>query len=193
MSRQIEQLTSDQSLSFKGEFAVQYAHYLRKIGAQYLNGTIPVQNVQGYRSLKSRWMRIEQMANRLEALLQKQLRKQDWNTDEAAFIAGYGEDMAYLMGYFGNAHSPQDDSPRWVEIANYPNKGSLFAVATGRPHVIYVLYPWHGIEVLCSGTVLPYFEYEGNSRLTDDEWTQTLDKPDAVPRPGWAAPLYLTP
>lgn len=76
-------------------------------------------------------------------------------------------------------------------IADYPNRGTLFAVATGRPRAFYVLYPWHGMDVLCAGAVFPYFEYEGKKHLTDAEWTQTLGQPDAVPIPRWAKLLYL--
>lgn len=126
----------------------------------------------------------------METLLQKQLRRQNWNKEETNFIKRYGGQMAYIMGYFGNAHSPQDDAPRWVEIADFPDRGSLFAVAIGRPRAFYVLYPWHGVEVLCTGAVFPYFEYEGKSRLTDAEWTKSLGRPGAIPLPGWVRTLY---
>lgn len=170
-----------------------YAQFLRSIARQFKDGNIKVQDEQESRSFKTRWNGLEQLANRLETLLQKQLRKQDWNEEEAAFIQNYGEHMAYLMGYFGNAHLPQDDSPRWVEIANYPDRGTLFAVATGRPREFYVLYPWHGMDVLCTGSVFPYFEYEGGKRLTDAEWTQTLNQANGIPTPNWTEPLYLEP
>lgn len=49
------------------------------------------------------------------------------------------------------------------------------------------------MEVLCTGVVFPYFEYEGKKRFTDAEWTQSLGKPDSVPLPNWAKPLYATP
>lgn len=168
-----------------------YSHFLRGIAEKYGQGKIEVIEKRAYASLKARWTAMEGLATRLETLLQKQLRKQDWNKDEADFIKGVGPQMAFLMGYFGNVHSPQDDAPRWVEIADYPDRGTLFAVATGRPRAFYVLYPWKGIEVLCTGSVFPYFEYEGKKRLTDAEWTQSLKTPDAVPLPGWAKSLYL--
>jgi hypothetical protein len=170
-----------------------YSQFLREIAEKCLQGKIPVVDKSEDRSLKARWTCLENLASRMETLLQKQLRKQDWDKEEAAFIEDYGSQMAYLMGYFGNAHSPQDDAPRWVEIANYPDRGSLFAVATGRPRAFYVLYPWKGIEVLSVGAVFPYFEYESKNRLTDDEWTQRLGTAEAVPIPNWARPLYLSP
>jgi len=168
-----------------------YSQFLRGIAEKYAQGKIEVVDSRSYRSLKARWTAMESLATRMETLLQKQLRKQDWDKEEVKFIKDFGGQMAYLMGYFGNVHSPQDDAPRWVEIADFPNRGTLFAVATGRPRVFYVLYPWKGLEVLCTGSVFPYFEYEGKTRLTDTEWTQSLKKPDAVELSRWARSLYL--
>jgi hypothetical protein len=173
------------------EILPKYSQFLRGIAEKYAQGKLEVIDKREYQSLKSRWAELEKLATRMETLLQKQLRKQDWNKEEANFIKGFGEQMAFLMGYFGNSHSPQDDAPRWVEIADYPNRGTLFAVATGRPRVFYVLYPWHGFDVLCAGAVFPYYEYEATKRLTDAEWTQMLNKADAVPIPRWAKSLYL--
>ncbi len=170
-----------------------FGRFLRGIADRYEAGKLPLPEGRPRESLKTRWQHLEDLATRMEALLQKQLRQRDWDKEEAAFIEEYGAEMAYLMGYFGNVHPAQDDSPRWVEIANYPDKGTLFAVATGRPRPIYVLYPWQGMEVLCTGAISPYFEYEATQRLTDGEWTQTLGKPGAIPLPSWAQSLYLRP
>lgn len=170
-----------------------YSRLLRDIAVQYEQGKLEVVDKREYQSLKSRWAELEKLATRMEALLQKQLRKRDWDQGEVNFIKGYGAQMAFIMGYFGNMHSPQDDAPRWVEIADYPDRGTLFVVAIGRPRAFYVLYPWHGLEVFCTGAVFPYFEYEGKKRLTDAEWTQSLGKPDSVPLPDWVKQLYATP
>lgn len=170
-----------------------FARFLRETADRYESKKLPLPEERPWKSFKTRWQRLDDLATRLEALLQKQLRQRDWDTDEAAFIEEYGASMAYLMGYFGNVHSPQDDSPRWVEIADFPPRGTLFAVATGRPRPIYVLYPWHGVEVLCVGTVSPYYEYEATQRMTDSEWTRTLGKPESVRLPSWSQSLYLRP
>ncbi len=170
-----------------------FAGLLRSTATQYAQGKIEVVEQRGYRSVETRWAALEELATRMETLLQKQLRRQNWNKEETNFIKRFGGQMAYIMGYFGNAHSPQDDAPRWVEIADFPDRGSLFAVAIGRPRAFYVLYPWHGVEVLCTGAVFPYFEYEGKSRLTDAEWTKSLGRPGAVPLPGWVRTLYANP
>lgn len=180
----------------KGKYAEvlpAFGRFLRNVADRYESKALPLPDARPWGSLKARWQHLDDLATRLESLLQKQLRHRDWDKEEAAFIEEYGASMAYLMGYFGNVHNPQDDSPRWVEIANYPTKGTLFAVATGRPRPIYVLYPWHGVEVLCVGTVSPYFEYDATHRMTDLEWTQTLGKPESVPLPSWSQSLYLRP
>jgi len=180
----------------KGKYAEvlpAFGCFLRGVADRYESKELPLPDARPWGSLKARWQHLDNLATRLESLLQKQLRQRDWDKEEASFIEEYGASMAYLMGYFGNVHNAQDDSPRWVEIADYPNKGTLFAVATGRPRPIYILYPWHGVEVLCVGTVSPYFEYESSRRMTDSEWTKSLGKPDSVPLPSWSQSLYLRP
>jgi hypothetical protein len=146
-----------------------------------------------WRSLESRWSHIQQTVTRLETLLQKQLRQRPWDDEEAKFIKDYGETVANIMGAFGNMHNPRDDAHRWVEIVRDPQRDDSLAVGIGRPRIFYVLYPWSGREILCQGAVLPYYEYRSRERLTDDEWRQKLDAPDAPPAPDWIQPLSEKP
>jgi len=50
-------------------------------------------------------------------------------------------------------------------------------------------YPWAGIEVLCEGAVIPYYEYHSMERLTDSEWREQLDSPSAPALPEWIQSL----
>ncbi len=94
------------------------------------------------------------------------------------------------MGYFGNAYTPRDDAPRWVEIVRDPRRNDSLAAATGRPRALYVLYPWQGLEVLCEGAVIPYYEYRAPMILTDAEWRERLNRPDAPRPPEWTRGLF---
>ena len=105
--------------------------------------------------------------------------------DEAAFIKEYGSNLANIMGYFGNAFNARDDAPRCVEVVRDPTRDDGLVVATGRPQAFYVLYPWSGMEILCEGAVIPYYEYRSPNRLTDAEWRQQLDSPTAPGHPEW--------
>ena len=71
------------------------------------------------------------------------------------------------MGYFGNAYSPRDDAPRWVEIVRDPWEGNSLVTATGRPQAVYVHYQWQGMEILGEGAVRPYYEHRAPTTLTD--------------------------
>ena len=94
------------------------------------------------------------------------------------------------MGYGGNAWaSPRDDAPRWAEIHRQPAADRSFAIGIGRPRLIHVLYPYEGREVLCTGSVLSYYEYWERDRLTDEEWKAKLDSPAAPPMPDWLTPI----
>lgn len=101
-----------------------FGRFLRSIADRYEAKKLALPEERPWGSLRARWQHLDHLASRLETLLQKQLRQREWDNDEASFIKEYGDSMTHIMGYFGNVHAPQDDSPRWVEIANYPQAHS---------------------------------------------------------------------
>lgn len=136
--------------------------------------------------LPRRWDHLSAIVHTLEALAHKGLRHEAWTEEEDAFLKTYGERMAYVEGYYGNSWlNPKDDAPRWAEVCAFPDRGTSLAAAVGRPREIFVLHPWNGIDVLCRGGVMQYYEHESSSRLTDAEWRTLLDSPDAPPLPSW--------
>jgi hypothetical protein len=171
----------------------QYSLWLRRVADDLASGKRHMHASSGGRNefalVQTRWDNFERLALRLETLLQKQLRQADWNDEEEHFIKNYGSHMANFMGYSGNSHFPRDDAPRWVQLAGFPERGTLFAAATGRPRALYVLYPWKGMLIFCEGAVVPYYEYEGKGILTDSEWALRLIGPDAPSAPSWIQPV----
>lgn len=135
---------------------------------------------------RDRWDELASVTRKLEALAHKQIRQQPWSAEDEKFLRAYGARIAKVMGYEGNSYlAPNDDAPRWTDVHhNSPHDYSL-AVAVGRPRIIYVLYPWNGMEILCQGAVMPYYEYRSQQRLTDAEWKQLLDSPSAPAQPAW--------
>lgn len=140
---------------------------------------------------RERWNALKSVTRRLEALAHKQLRRQPWTSDEERFIRGYGERLALVHGYFGNAWLvPRDDAPRWAAVARDPATDTQRAVGIGRPRLIHLLYPYAGEEVLCTGAVLSYYEYaEAGHSLTDEEWKRKLDSAAAPQMPTWVTPF----
>ena len=80
-----------------------------------------------------------------------------------------------------------------AEVSGLPENGKFLAAGVGRPREFYVLYPWNGLEVLCVGSVMQYYEYETSERLTDDAWRALLDSPAAPPLPAWFQPYAPPP
>jgi len=137
-------------------------------------------------TLQQRWQQLSRISRSLEAMSQKQLRHQPWTLDEDSFLRSYGKQLAAVMGYYGNSWlSPHDDAPRWVEVSRDVQRNVSLAAAIGRPRFFYVLYPWNGMEVLCTGSVMQYYEYKSAQRLTDAEWINLLDSPQAPMVPTW--------
>jgi hypothetical protein len=140
---------------------------------------------------RDRWDTLASVSRKLEALAHKELRQQQWSPQEEEFLKAYGERIAYAMGYDGNSYEvPNDDAPRWAEAHHNDLNDAWLAICIGRPRMIYVLYPWNGMEILCQGSVLPYYEYTAKERLTDAEWKQRLDSSQPPESPEWMQP-YL--
>ncbi|MCK6462167.1 MAG: DUF3160 domain-containing protein, partial [Planctomycetes bacterium] len=150
------------------------------------------QAVEGTRfDLEGRWEAVEYLCGRLEAIAHKQLRGVAFSDAERQLIKGYGEWLADVMFYAGNTYSdPHDDAMRISEVFFDPARGKRLLAGIGRPHPIWVVYPWQGKDVICKGAVMAYHEFERDAPLDDTEWKALLDSPAAPKPPLWAEPLY---
>lgn len=133
--------------------------------------------------LRKRWDALFELTIRLESLAHKQLRGKDWTESEAAFIRNYGESLAFVMLYDGNSWlTPVDDSPRIIGVHENPQVHQILHVGVGRPQAIYTLYPWKGQQILCRGSIMPYYEFPAIHWMTDSEW---LEKEKESEQPEW--------
>ncbi len=140
--------------------------------------------------IKPLWRKLGGLCRRLEALSHKQLRKVPFNQEENHFLTRYGEELAAVMLYGGNAYlTPKDDAPRIVDIFANPNDKERLLVGIDRPRAIYVLYPSQGEETLCRGAVLPYYEFRHPEPLTDSQWKELLDSTNRPSLPSWVKPI----
>lgn len=157
----------------------------RSEAVRYEQGQVRPRPANEFNSLSGRWATLQHAVERLEILVQVQLRRQAFDPEDSGFLKGYGSTIAAVMGYFGNEYTPRDDSQRWAEVVRDPGRDDSLAAATGRPRPLYVLYPWNGMEVLCEGSVIPYYEDHSKTTLTDAEWREKLGSPGAPPEPAW--------
>jgi len=145
---------------------------------------------EGHMDIEPLWRVLTAVCRRLEALAHKQLRGVALSRDEERFLRHYGEQIAGIMLYGGNAYlTPRDDAPRVVDVFANPNAAAYLEVGIGRARALYVLYPWQGREVLCRGAVLPYYEFTSPERLTDDQWQAMLDSARRPAIPKWVEPI----
>jgi hypothetical protein len=137
--------------------------------------------------LEAMWEQLVALVRRIETLSHKQLRGVEFNESEQRFIKEIGETLAGCMFYSGNSWlTPRDDAARAAAIAANPQAGTTLHAAVGRPRVLYVLYPWKDELLLCRGAVLPYYEVQHSSPLTDAEWHERQAKAEA---PEWLRPI----
>lgn len=125
--------------------------------------------------LPEKWDDLERMSRQLESIAHKQLRNLAFNGREEQYIRNYGHALANLMFYEGNSYvHPRDDAPKIVDVYSNINTGQHLHVGIARPRKMYVLYPWQGKTILCTGAVLPYYEFAHPTRLNDAEWKTLL-------------------
>jgi hypothetical protein len=138
------------------------------------------------RRIAPNWEKLMALSRRLETLAHKQLRRAPFNASERGFVRRYGETLAEIMSYHGNAYLyPKDDAPKVCDVCTNLWDGRYIHVGVGRPRAIWVLYPYGEGEVLCRGAVLPYYEFKCDGRLSDAEWKALLDSPDRPSPPAW--------
>ncbi|MFW6323019.1 MAG: DUF3160 domain-containing protein, partial [Guyparkeria sp.] len=150
-----------------------------------------VQIIEEYQfNLRGLWEELGQVSRRCESLAHKQLRGIEPNDSERAFIRSYGQRLARVMLYGGNAWlTPRDDAPRIVDVYADPSSGRYLHVGIGRSRTLYVLHPWQGRSVLCTGAILPYYEFTDGARLDDAAWKERLDSDRRPPIPSWFVPI----
>ncbi len=146
--------------------------------------------------IDSLWDSFEQTSQRLASISQKVLLGLDPNDTEEAFLSkNYGSIIAEIVLLGGTPYSMiPDDAPRIVAVYTAVDDSTMqtsyLHAGIGRARALYVLYPFNGVDILCKGAVLPYYEFvveEG--RLTDAEWKGILDGPDRPDVPSWLAPI----
>lgn len=129
--------------------------------------------------LEPLWKKLEILCLRLATIADKQLAGKDLTPEEGRIILLFGLRLSQIMLYDAAAPSfPVDDSPKVACLSSQAPTGPFFHIATGRPRILYVLYPWKGREVLCQGAILPYHEFEKTGRMDDWEWRKQWPEED---------------
>ncbi len=135
---------------------------------------------------KRLWRSLRHMCNRLEVLAHKQLRGVDFSKRDNYFLADFGEKLASVMlcdGY--GYHGSNNEAPHLVPVYFNPEKSTYFYSGTGRPRLMYVLYPYKGKEILCMGAVSPYYEFVSPVGWTDEYWKNRFNADEPPESPIW--------
>ena len=142
---------------------------------------------------KRLWMSLRHMCNRLEMLAHKQLRGVKFSKKDNYFLTDFGEKLAAVMlcdGY--GYHGSNDEEPHIIPVYSRPEKNTRLYTGTGKPRLMYLLYPYKGKEILCMGAVVPYYEFVSPIGLTDKKWKKSFDGDERPESPVWLRPI-ITP
>lgn len=122
--------------------------------------------------LEPRWKDLEVLCLRLSMIAGKQLAGDVLTLEESNIIMSFGLTLSRIMlqDAATRRFPADDDSPGIVHVSAIPPRSTVFHVATGRPRLLYVLYPWQGEELFCQGAILPYHEMDSERPMDDQEW-----------------------
>ncbi|WP_338285425.1 DUF3160 domain-containing protein [Luteolibacter sp. LG18] len=132
-----------------------------------------------------KWLGLKDLCQDLENLAHKQLRGLDLSTRDQQLLDGFGPRLGH---YLERGQEADDEAPRVAVGYSRPGVGVLL-VGTGRPQQILVRYPWKGKELVCHGAVLPFRSMQSDRVLSDQEWKELLDSPQAPKPPEWLKPI----
>lgn len=126
--------------------------------------------------------RLEDLANRLVVISEKELLNETLTDEEYELIRGYGGSLEH---FWMEAIRDQAES-EYIMAAEFPCplvvdiasnlEGSVLEAATGRASEVYVAVPVDGTIRICSGAVYSFYQFEWplNDRLTDTQWRQMM-------------------
>lgn len=141
--------------------------------------------------IEALWKRFEETSRALQVIAHKQLRGVELIDTENHVIKGYGSILKEIMLHRGDTPA-RDNAPRVADIFSNPQAMRYLHVGVGRPRKLYVLYPWKGNHVLCTGAVMPYYEFTSKERLNREGWKGLLDSGNRPKGPEWFQPLEST-
>jgi hypothetical protein len=132
------------------------------------------------------------LSGMLATISQKELSGQALTADEINQITFYGGTLEDLETWGttqdGMTLSPAaEKSPVVADVHSSYISGKALEEGTGYPVMLYVAFKLDGkLQILC-GASYAYYEFTSSldNRLTDEQWTDMLDKGQAPPRPVW--------
>ena len=127
--------------------------------------------------------RLQEMADTLRVISEKELKDEVLSDDEYEFIRIYGGEIEHFWqeAYKDDAEDPkymtsnEFPAPLVVDVATDPN-GSVLELATGRPATLTVIVPVDGTLRIATGAVYSFYEFTQplDQRMTDHEWRVIL-------------------
>ncbi len=126
--------------------------------------------------------RLSEIAKRLLAISEKELKEETLSDEEYDFIREYGGDLEHFWREAMEnevedlAYSYQAPCPVVADIATDPN-GTVLEVGTGHANTIYVVFPVDGELHVGRGSAYSFYQFETDisDRLTDSEWRDRLE------------------
>ena len=124
---------------------------------------------------------LAEIAERLLAISETELRGENPTEDDYTFIYEYGGYLEHLW-----KQTITDDESARVYSANYPaalvtdiasdGSGNVLEIGTGNPSEILVIVPVNGTLRLASGAVYSFYQFThpASDRLTDSSWRQMM-------------------
>jgi hypothetical protein len=137
-------------------------------------------------------LQLRDLATFLLAISRKEMAKERLSVkefSELSWIGGKIESLTFQA--LGSDHLPERERQVALAADVYSCNGRFLEECVGLADEIYVIAEINGLPYLTRGASFSYYEFQSDSRLSDEEWQGMLGKPDRPGRPEWTRELYV--
>ncbi len=135
---------------------------------------------------------LKELANFLLIISNKELLKEhltEKEFSELSWIGGRIEGLTFKILH--TDHFPEREKQIAVIADVYSYNDIALEEAVGTADEIYVIAEINGLPYLTKGACFSYYEFQNNSRLTDEEWQRMIASGNISHRPDWLNELYV--
>lgn len=137
---------------------------------------------------------LRELITRLQKLAQKEVAHQPLSNAEMENLVHIGAEVEALTLntlHLGGGDFLPDREKHIGQVADvYTFNTTVLEEAVGAADALYVVVEINGIPVLAKGAIFSYYEFNSDTRLTDEQWKAQVGK-KAPPRPVWLRDLLV--
>jgi hypothetical protein len=135
---------------------------------------------------------LKELATFLLSVSQKEINKIDVSAEEFDRMTWLGGEIERLtFSILDTDHLPEREKKIALVTDIYTYNNKVLEEAVGFADEIYIIAEINGDAYLTKGACFSYYEFNSDTRLTDEKWQEVIDSINVPMYPKWIQPLYV--